>query len=121
MNHKKELKQEYKDTPLPAGVLQIENKQNRKVFIVSAANLNGKINSQRFQLKLGSHRNPELQRDWNHYGADAFSFTILEQLKESESLEPDLRARLDKVTDKWLAKLDPYEEKGYHTRAKARN
>ncbi len=121
MNRKKELKQEYKDTPLPAGILQIENKQNKKLFIVSSSNLKGKINSQQFQLKMGSHRNSELQRDWNHYGADSFSFTILEQLKESETLEPNLRDRLDNATEKWLAKLDPYEEKGYHTRAKTRN
>ncbi len=78
--NKKEIKNKYKQTLQPMGVYQIKNLVNGKIFIGSSANLPGKINSQKFQLNLGSHPNQELQNDYTKLGSDNFAFEIIDYL-----------------------------------------
>lgn len=110
------LKQAYKETPPQMGILKIQNKQNGKVFLITSRNIPGSINSAQFQLKNGVHRNPALQKDWQEYGADNFSFEVLEQLKPDEVLPEDIKEELLLLEEKWLEEFQPYEEKGYHKR-----
>src|SRR6185295_6548860 len=78
MKSRKELNREYQERPKPAGVFQVKNTANCKVLLGSSLNLDGVFNGHRFMLKNGSHRNKELQAEWNEYGADKFVFEILE-------------------------------------------
>ena len=66
MIDKKELKKQYKQTLQPMGIYQIKNLVNGKIFIGSAKNLPGKLNSVKFQLENGSHMNSELQKDFKN-------------------------------------------------------
>lgn len=84
MSRQKELKQAYKLEKQPMGVFQIKHKESGKTFIGNSQDLSKAANSQFFQLRMGSHRNEALQQDWNKYGADAFEYSILEELKEPE-------------------------------------
>jgi len=109
-----ELKRSYKENLPAMGIYQIKNSANGKIFIGSAHNLPGIINSQRFQLKLGSHKNRQLQADWKEFGEAQFSFEILDELKRIGQSEQDHAKELALLEDMWLEKLKPYGEQGYN-------
>lgn len=117
MDKRQEMKWEYKHSRRPVGVFQIKCLVNGKVFLVSSTNVEGLINSHRFRLKSGGHRNHELQQDWNRYGEEQFAFEVLELVEpETEGLQ-DLDAEGEEVKlmeEQWLEKLQPYGDRGYH-------
>ncbi|RAP27857.1 hypothetical protein C2W64_00676 [Brevibacillus laterosporus] len=112
-NRKAELKRQYKETKRVGGVYQIKNIRNQKVFVGSTLNLK-MMNGRLFQLKTGSHQNKQLQQEWNEYGEEAFIFEVLEELKEKTEGYFDPADELSKMHEKWLVKLQPYGEAGYH-------
>jgi biotin operon repressor len=116
MDRRKELKQQYKDTAMIAGVLQIKNLRNNKLLVGSALNAQGKLNSHKSQLQFGSHRNKALMQDWKEYGAENFSFDILETLEIKGEISHKDRQKLKGLEELWLEKLQPYGEKGYNER-----
>ena len=69
MKTKKEIREEYKLMKFRAGIFQINNKKDNKVFLKTTSDLDRAFNSDLFQLKAGMHSNLELQRDWNNLGA----------------------------------------------------
>lgn len=114
MDRKKELKALYKETPRPTGIYQIRNTANGKLLIGSSLNLDGSVNSNRFQLKMNCHRNSQLQQDWQTYGETSFIFEVLEELKPADIQSPDCKEKLNKLEEQWLDKLQPYGDKGYN-------
>jgi len=117
---RKELNQEYMKRPKPAGVFQIKNTANGKVLLGSSLNLEGPLNSHRFMLKIGSHRNKALQQDWNQYGEQNFVFEILETVTIKDDPNFNLRDELTLLEMIWLEKLQPFGEKGYNLDSKIR-
>ncbi|MFD2370259.1 DUF2087 domain-containing protein [Brevibacillus sp. GCM10020057] len=113
MNRKQELKQLYKEMKTEAGVYQIRNTQNGKVWIEATRNLKT-MNGKQFMLKHGSHPCKALQEDWKQYGEDAFAFEVLEVLEKKNDPYFDEADALEKLENKWLDKLQPYGEKGYN-------
>lgn len=120
MKTKKELKQEYKEREKRAGVFQVKNLANGKVLLGSSLNLDGPLNGHRFMLKIGSHRNKELQREWNDYGQDKFIFEILEIVEVKDDPNFNLNDELTLLEEIWLEKLQPFGERGYNTSKKIR-
>ena len=59
------------------GVGNIVNKANGKQFIFKSKNMVKKIENTRNQLNFGCHYNMELQKDWDKFGPNNFSFNIL--------------------------------------------
>lgn len=118
MDRRKELKLAYKQNPPPMGVYQIKNSINGKIFLGSSMNLPGKFNSHRIQLNFKCHHNKALQEDWDLYGADAFTFDILETLKLEEISKDYWRDAISAMEDKWLITLQPYGENGYNKQKK---
>ncbi len=114
MEKRKAMIREYKENPPPAGIFKITNTANGKILIGKVLNVQGRINSNLAQLKFGSHRNRVLQEEWNQYGPDAFSFEILDFLKEDPANPETLVKELAVLEDLWLDKLKPYDEKGYN-------
>ncbi|MEK4028106.1 GIY-YIG nuclease family protein [Pseudobacillus sp. FSL P4-0506] len=113
MDQKKILKQQYKETKIEAGIYQIKNKKNGKVFIGSTRNLKT-LNGKRFELEVGTNTNKHLQSEWKEFGKDTFEFEVLEVLKKKETGYFDEKKELERLEDKWLAKLEPYGERGYN-------
>jgi len=111
---RKELRDGYKQTTTPAGIYQIRNLTNGKLFLGSALNLPGIINSNKFQLKSGAHPNKVLQTDWNEFGSDDFAFEIIDVLEQGEDVGHDYREELAVLLDMWLEKLMPYGMRGYN-------
>lgn len=113
MNRKKELKQIYKETVIEAGIYQIKNTINGKVFIGTTRNLKT-LNGKKFELEAGSNTNKVLQEEWNQYGKDAFIIEPVELLKKKEDPNFNEKKELEKLEDKWLEELQPYGERGYN-------
>jgi hypothetical protein len=113
---KKELKKQYKQTVQPMGVFQVKNLTNGKIFIGSAKNLPGKLNSIKFQLEHGSHPNGKLQKDFKDLGNKNFSFEAVDYLEPKEDTDYDYTKDLAVLEEMWIEKLQPYDEKGYHKR-----
>ncbi|MGA2506855.1 MAG: GIY-YIG nuclease family protein [Chitinispirillaceae bacterium] len=116
--NKKEMIRNYKQTVQPMGIYRIKNLKNGRIFIGSAKDLRGIINSNKFQLKSGRHFNRELQKDFDETGEEGFSFDILDYLKPKEEPNYDYTGELKVLEEMWLEKLEPYDEKGYNTRNK---
>ena len=110
------LKKEYQENPRPMGVFLIRNMLNDKVFVGVGLDLAGIINSHKFQLKMGVHRNRRLQSDWNEFGGEKFAFEILDQLEPREDMSDDGRQDLAFLEELWLEKLQPFGSRGYNQR-----
>lgn len=115
MPKKRELIKQYKQNPPEMGIFQIKNKINGKILIGKALNLKGKLNSHRFQLKNGSHFNKGLQKDYNQFGEDSFLFEKIDSLEAKNDMNYDYTEDLGLLEKMWLDKLQPYNEKGYHS------
>jgi len=113
MDRKKELKQLYKEMKTEAGVYQIRNTKNQKVFVVATPNIKT-MQGRSLELKAGGHKNKQLQDEWNQFGEEAFVFEVLEILEEKEDGFFDKAAELKKLEEKWLKKLQPYGDRGYN-------
>ncbi|GAB6154421.1 hypothetical protein JCM17380_31710 [Desulfosporosinus burensis] len=113
MDRKQELKQPYKETKIEAGVYQIKNTINDKIFIESTPNLKT-INGKRFTLDMGTYQNKLLQNEWTEFGSEAFVFEVLEILEIPEEGYFDTKDALKKLKAQWLNELQPYGERGYN-------
>jgi hypothetical protein len=115
-DRRKELLRQYKDNPPPAGVFQIRNSINGKVYVSSAPSVDGKLNSQRFMLQAGGHVNRALQADWARQRPEDFVLEVLEYLKPSSpnASAITVRQELADLEKRWLEKLRPFGERGYN-------
>jgi len=114
MATKQELKRAYRQQPKVAGVFQIKNTVNGKVLLGSSLNLNGPLNSHKFLLKSGVHKNKALQQDWHTYGPAAFVFEILEEVKVTDEPHFKLGDELTLLEAIWLEELQPCSDRGYN-------
>ena len=64
---------------MKCGVYKILNNQNNKFYIGSSKNLSKRWTQHKSDLKNKTHINIILQRSWNKYGEDSFSFEIVEE------------------------------------------
>jgi hypothetical protein len=115
MDRKKELKQEYREVKIEGGIYVITNKKNGKKFVASTRNFKT-LNGTKFTLETGTHTNRILQEEWEKFGKDAFEIEQVEILKNSENQYVDEKKELEKLLGKWMGKLQPYGENGYHTK-----
>jgi len=117
---RKEIHQAYKERVKPAGVFMIKNIANGKVLLGSSLNLEGPLNKHKFTLKIGSHLNKALQKDWDDFGPDNFVFEILEEVKVQDSPNFNLQDELTLLEQIWLEKLTPFGERGYNVNERIR-
>jgi len=117
---RKEIHQAYKERVKPAGVFIVKNKANGKVLLGSSLNLEGPLNKHKFTLKIGSHLNKALQKDWDEYGPDNFVFEILEEVKVQDNPNFNLQDELTLLEQIWLEKLQPFGERGYNVNERIR-
>lgn len=116
MTDKKEIKKAYKQAVRPIGVYQVKNLESGKIYLGRAMDLNGKLNSEKFQLKNKMHMNRELQKDFNDLGDEKFAFEVLDRLQPKEGAGHDHGQELKELEEIWLDKQQPYAGKGYNKR-----
>jgi hypothetical protein len=114
--NKKELKKQYAQTVKPMGVYQVKNLASGKIFIDSGQNIQGKINSCKFQLSHGSYMNKALQEDFNRIGLDNFAFEIIDLLGPKEDTKMGYTDDLKMLEKMWIEKLQLFDENGYNKR-----
>jgi hypothetical protein len=115
MKTQRDLKREYRERRKPAGIFRIRNTVNGRILLGSSRNLEGPLNSHRFMLTIGSHRNEALQREWDEYGPGSFVFEVLEEVKVKDDPDFNLDDELTLLEQIWLEKLQPFGERGYNT------
>ncbi|MBT2680484.1 GIY-YIG nuclease family protein [Bacillus sp. ISL-35] len=114
MDRKKELKQQYKETSVEAGVYQIKNTINNKILVGSTKNFKT-LNGIKFMLETNGYTtNKELQKEWNQYGKAAFMIDILEKMEKKDDPYFNEKEALLALEEKWLEKLQPFGERGYN-------
>ena len=113
---KSEIKRAYKENPPPAGIFRITNSVNGKIFLGKGVNVRGILNSQQAQLQFGSHRNRDLQQEYNRFGAEKFIFEAVDQLETSDRTPEQIKEDLEALEELWFEKLQPYGDRGYHAR-----
>ena len=69
-----------------AAVYGIRCEPTGQVYIGRSLHVKGRWCNHRNRLRRGIHENPQLQNDWDAYGAEAFSFYILQDAPEDLTL-----------------------------------
>ncbi len=80
-------------------IYQITNTINNKIYIGSAINYDTRIKRHLNDLKIGRHHSTKLQRSYNKYGKEVFSFEIIESVTDIDLLI--------KIEQKWLTEKQP--------------
>ncbi len=88
--------------PNASGIYKITCVPTGKFYIGSAVKLNGRRLAHLSLLRRQKHNNRYLQSAWDKYGADVFTFEVIEYV-----LVPFLLER----EQYWLDKLKPYDRK----------
>lgn len=78
-----------------AGIYEIRNIKTNKVYVGQSKDITTRWRDHIARLKNQKHDNQYLQNAWNKYGAEAFSFTIL------ETCEPNFDI-LNELEIKWI-------------------
>ncbi|MNU56114.1 hypothetical protein D3C71_452020 [compost metagenome] len=113
VDRKQELKLMAKEVKIQAGVYQIKNTKNGKIYVDSTPNLKS-INGQEFSLEMGSHMCKKLQQEWSEMGKENFVIEVLETVKEKEGVRLDMKDTLKKMKEKWMEELQPFGDRGYN-------
>jgi len=70
-----------------AGVYQIRNLVNGKIYIGSSVVLSVRYSTHLKELRQGIHFNSKLQNSWNKHGEKSFEFSVLEYCDPKETFE----------------------------------
>lgn len=114
MIDRKDAKRRYRETPPQRGIVAIRNLVSGRVFLGSASDLHGKLDRERFVLRLGGHPNRALQEDWNRLGPDAFAFEVLELLAVPDDPGWDAEEALRVLERSWLDRFRPLDVRCYN-------
>ncbi|HEY8572601.1 GIY-YIG nuclease family protein [Phenylobacterium sp.] len=75
---------DYKERRIPTGVYVVRCASSGEAWVGLSRNLHAQQNSLFFSLRLGSHVNKALQAAWREYGAEAFSYEVLEVIEDED-------------------------------------
>jgi hypothetical protein len=81
----KELKDQYKYRPVVGGVYCIRCNGNDRTWLKSTKDLAGQKNKFEFFVSTKFCPEPGMRAEWNQYGAEAFSFQVLEEITKKET------------------------------------
>ncbi len=106
--HKKDLIREFKAKPLTGGICKTTNQKNGRYLLEAVVNPQGSKNRFTFAQMTGTSLGFRLQKDWETFGGDAFTFKILEEITQKETqTEAEFREDLELLGELWAEKFDP--------------
>ena len=88
------------------GIYRIRNTRNNKSYVGFDRDLSARINRHKAELKFGSHRNRELQEEWNSFGESSFQFEVLDELVHKENSQISPIEDLQVLAEIWIGKLE---------------
>ena len=68
---------------MTVGIYQITNTTNGKKYIGQSIDIERRLNQHKRNLTNNNHSNQHLQKAWNKYGSDTFTFDIIKECSES--------------------------------------
>jgi hypothetical protein len=86
------------------GIYVIENTKTKQCYVGQSTNIRKRWNDHIRHLEKGKHHSQKLQKAYNEYGFESFSFSILEVCE---------RDTLNQKESEWILKLDALEN-GYN-------
>lgn len=113
MTDKRALKRQYLDTRTHAGVYAIRNLRTGRTMVAGSANVQGALNRHQFELRLGTHRNALLRRDWEEHGEASFVFEVLDVVKPREDPAFDVARELQTLVALWRQEIPCRPQAGY--------
>lgn len=103
-------------TVLPAlpGIYQIVNNTSEKRYVGYASSIRARINGHKYQLRNNIHPNNYLQKAYNKYGENNFSFKVLQLCsKDDLCYYEDYWVKILKVEDEYYGfNLKPTNSEG---------
>lgn len=90
---------------MTSGIYIITCIPNKRFYIGSSIDINRRWNQHQMYLRANNHHNRHLQNAWNKYGADAFSFSVLQIAHED---------KLEEAEQRYLELLKPFDPKGFN-------
>lgn len=115
-SRREELKRTYVESKRPAGIYQIRNKINGKIYIGASVDIPSRINRHKAEFEFNSGNIPALLADGRKYGSENFEYEVLETLDDDYETTTALMDDLKLLEQMWLDKCEPYDDKGYNTR-----
>jgi len=104
---RKEMQAAYKEHKVIGGICAIKNMANGKMLLSAVVDIQGYKNRFAFSKSTGGCVSTKLQKDWNEFGADAFTFEVLEELIKKETQTPkEFNDDIETLKEIWLEKLD---------------
>lgn len=85
------------------GIYKITCKINNRFYIGSSKDINARWNMHKWELNNNRHDNIFLQRDWNRYGEENFTFEVLEECEFGTQFT---------VEQRYLNELKPFFKDG---------
>ncbi len=102
---RKEAIRQYKETARPMGVWRVTCTATGRSLLGTSTDLPAMLNRQRAQLRLGAHRQGELQGDWQAHGETAFVFEVLDTLEPKNDPGYSPTADLAELEAMWRERL----------------
>jgi hypothetical protein len=102
---KRLLKRQYREAGTAMGVYAIRNRATGRVRLRASMNLEGSMQRDRFELGLKAHRDKELLGEWQRWGAEHFSFDVVDTLKKRDDPAFDYRDELASLLALWTEEL----------------
>jgi hypothetical protein len=100
---KKEIKEQYKNRTLTGGIYCIKCSGNGRAWIKATNDIEGQRNKFHFFVSTDSCPEPTMRPDWLQYGAEAFSFSVLEKLEKGETqTDKEFADDIQALYEMWL-------------------
>ena len=97
--------QDYKQAFPPLGIYAVRCEAAGLLRLGASRNVDGMLNRIRFQLTSGGMRDAQLTQAWAQHGPQAFSFEVLDRVKERADPDFDYDAELQALLALWQAEL----------------
>lgn len=103
---RRELKSAYKSRPVIGGVCCIRCSGNQRTFLQATRDIESLKKRFDFAIAIGGCPDPTMRGEWEKYGTESFSFTVLEELKKGENqTDQEFSDDIDVLYEIWLEKI----------------
>lgn len=106
---KRAMSRAFRDRTPDLGVYSVECDAIELIVLRAVRNLEAAMQRERFELRIGQHRDSRLQAVWRQYGEQAVRFNVLEVIKADTTTDEDPLDALEEARIKWSHRLQPAE------------
>lgn len=103
---KQQLREKAKNQIITMGVLSVKNNRTGKQYVKGALNLEALVNKMKFVLNSGLFANTQLQKDWNEYGSDNFTFEFIVTIPYQENKYINYRQEILKAEQAAISEIN---------------